>query len=128
MTIAEITLTLIRLRAELSSTQARAADAKVALRHVTADRETALIAAAGGDKTLGANADARARALLLLLDADPAYTHARDAHAEADRLMRMSQVELDCARDQRECIRWEIRERHLDAMALATVHGLYDAS
>ena len=86
-------------RHEHISTMRVLAAAELDLALTGAQAENRAIEAAGGEKALGVNADARRRALLIALDEDKAYqeVHARHVHLLGN--VRLAQAAIDALKD-----------------------------
>lgn len=91
---------LAEARAELAYTTSEQMKAEYGLRGLRALHEQQAIEQAGGDKALGANAEARERALTLALQADVDYQAEVDFGQECDLAVRMSDVEVHAHREQ----------------------------
>lgn len=91
---------LAEARAELARATITRARCDYALTIHQALIEAKTIEAAGGDKALGANEDARKRALTLALDKHAIYQTAREDASIADLDRRMAEVEAQAWSDQ----------------------------
>lgn len=98
---------LLRIRAH--NARAAAATQHRTLKLSTAHVELRIIAAAGGDKHLGGNAEARSRALLVAEASDAEYQAAVQAALVAEEAGREAVMLLEVALDRRESIKWQIR-------------------
>lgn len=105
------------LRTLLAENRAAQRDANDALAAIKAEAEKRAIDAAGGDeKALGANAEARSRALTLALAEDSEYQAilggVRCAEANNDLLT----AEIESRADERRKVEWDIRLRLVDVL------------
>ena len=90
--------------------------AEDALRLGIAQAEQRAIEAAGGDKGLGANAEARARALLLVVDADQEVQGLRAHLYRAMELRNEAEADLATLGDQLGKLHWIARVRMAEAL------------
>lgn len=107
---------LAALRRGLADARHELRQAQDRLQTVRAQAEQRAVDAAGGDKALGANEQARARALVIALDGDPDYGQALAGLRDAESLIDHLEAEIEIARDERREREWRVRGRLVDAL------------
>lgn len=91
---------LVEARAGLAHAASEAAKARYSLAYFQALREAEAIERAGGEKLLGANDAARARALVIALAEDANYQGEREYCDECALDERMAEVDVQAQKDQ----------------------------
>jgi hypothetical protein len=102
---------LADLRKRLASTQMAARNAREDLAIERAQAEAEAIEAAGGDKALGANAEARERALTIALSLHQVYQSRLMAARALDEAAASIEAELEGEKDLRRQEEWAVRAR-----------------
>ena len=111
-----MTTRLPDLRVRLASTQVASRNAREDLRVAQARAEARAIEAAGGEKTLGGNAESRGRALLLAVAQDSDYQDALAMVRSLEATSAILEAELEGERDRRREREWSVRLRLADAL------------
>lgn len=96
----QVASSLTEARAGLAHAAGEAVKARYSLAYFQALRETEAIERAGGEKLLGANEAARARALVIALAEDANYQAEREYAAECELDERMAEVDVQAQQDQ----------------------------
>lgn len=112
---------LANLRRDLAENQVALSDAKRALERAKALAEQRAIDAAGGEKALGANAEARERALALAFITDQEYQAHVESVAQADTWVGRIQTDIEIVGDQRRADEWAIRDRLVQALERSSI-------
>jgi hypothetical protein len=110
------------LRKRVAALQIGVREAREDLVLVKAQGESRAIEAAGGEKQLGANAEARERALLIALAADEDYQRLTNVLRALERGATQLEAELEGERDIRREIEWGIRARLAAALDGRGIH------
>jgi len=95
----QVAASLTEARAGLATAAGELAKANYSLAYFRAMHETAAFETAG-EKALGSNEAARARALTIALAEDPNYQAERDYHTECELDLRMAEVDVQAQKDQ----------------------------
>ena len=119
----EVTVTIAPAPRPLAAIRYELVEYRIALRNLDdtyiltrALAEQRIIDAAGGDKGLGANEGARARALVIGLASDGDYQASAGARRSLTDAIEHLEREVEDARDLRRDVEWAIRARLADAL------------
>lgn len=108
---------LADLRSRIADKRAELQERSDKMAYYRAQAEQRAIAAAGGDeKMLGANAEARARALTIALWQDREYTRAYQERQQTEKEVNDLQTAIDSILDARRAEEWSIRGRLVGAL------------
>lgn len=104
------------------------AEARIALRSANDDMavtkalaESRVIEEVGGEKALGANAEARERALTLALAQSASYQAGLQRLREMEARVERLQAEVDAVRDARRESEWRVRERLAQVLEMGSL-------